>query len=62
MQILFKKKKKNTENIKKCEEFLNVSMIEIHELIVKCVQKFPINYNIKQEAIYKIPNTDTVKN
>jgi hypothetical protein len=54
--------KKNVENIKDYDTFLEFSKSSIRDLLYNEVQKYPIKYNIKVEVTYEIPNTEVKDN
>lgn len=54
--------KKNTDCIKTVRDFLDNSKPEMFAILYDSVQNSPVKYNIKLEATYIIPNTDTKEN
>ena len=54
--------KKNIDNIIDVRKFLQISKPEMYTILNDTVQKSPIKYNIKLEATYIIPNTNTKEN
>ncbi|XP_050066531.1 uncharacterized protein LOC126555674, partial [Aphis gossypii] len=54
--------KKNPDCIKKVRDFLDNSKPEIYAILINSIKNSPVKYNIKLEATYIIPNTDTKEN
>jgi hypothetical protein len=54
--------KKNVENIKDYDTFLEFSKSSIRDLLYNEVQKYHIKYSFKVEATYEIPNTEVKEN